>query len=336
LTIAMSKADGARADIEAQAEAWLVRLRSGTVTPEEFDEFRRWCAENPEHARTVQALRDMWTSLRAAASEFAQEKPVARMWPRPAVRAFARRPGRRAFVGFAVAAGASWLAFRPPMQLWPALGEFAADYRTGTGEQRQVALSEHVVVEMNTQTRIDVLSAQTGGNGIHLLAGEAEVIAAAPAMGTGTASPFVVTAGRGRLQAQNARFDVRRTGDEVCVTCVSGSVSVDHPRRQLTLQAAQQLVYDDREVRPVSHVDTVAVTAWRRGLLVFDRIPLAQVVDEINRYRPGKLILRNASLGTSQVQIQFPIARVDDGINMLCNIYGLRVTNLPGDIALLS
>jgi transmembrane sensor len=331
----MSKADGARTDIEAQAEAWLIRLRSGTVTPDELDEFRRWCTADPEHARTVQALRGMWTTLRAAATEFAQEKPIVRTWPRAADRAPALRPGRRAWLGFAVAAGASWLALRPPLQLWPALGEFAADYRTGTGEQRQLALSDRVTVEMNTQTRIDVLSAQTGGNGIHLLAGEAEVTAVAPAMGASVGGPFVVMAGRGRLQAQTARFDVRRTGDQVCVTCVSGSVALDHPRQQVTLHAAQQLVYDDRDVHPVSSVNTVSVTAWRRGLLVFDRLPLTQVVDEINRYRPGRLILHNASLGASQVQIQFPIARVDDGINMLCKIYGMHMTTLPGDIVLL-
>ncbi|MEJ0004654.1 MAG: FecR domain-containing protein [Pararobbsia sp.] len=332
----MRSSDPTRSAIEAQAQAWLVRMRSGTVTPAELQAFKRWCAEDPEHAQIVRALRDVWTTLRTAAAEFAEEKPAARAWPPSAARAQVLRPGRRAFVGFAVAAGASWLALRPPLQLWPALGDFAADYRTGTGEQRRVAISERVVVEMNTQTRLDVLASRSSRDGIRLLAGEAEVIAAAwPAGNASTSSPFLVVAGRGRLQAQTARFNVRRTGDQVCVTCLSGSVALDHPDGRRTLLAAQQLVYDDSAVHTVSRVNAAAVTAWRRGVLVFDRMPLSKVVDEINRYRPGKVILRNAALADNQVQLQFPLARVDDGIHILCQIYGMHETKLPGNIALI-
>jgi transmembrane sensor len=203
---------------------------------------------------------------------------------------------------------------------------------------------------MNTQTRINVSrmsgpatqgqqaqQGQSTQHGIDLLAGEAEIVAAAPAANASTPlHPVVVVAGKGRLQAQIARFDIRRTGSEVCVTCVSGSLAFEHPQGRLTLLAQQQLVYDDRYVHPVSQVNPANVTAWRQGVLVFDGIPLAQVVDEINRYRPGKLILHNASLGESQVQARFPIAKLDDVIDMFGKLYGARVTKLPGNIVLLS
>jgi transmembrane sensor len=374
----MSEADY-NAEIEAQARAWLVRMRSGKATAEDAQAFRRWCAEHPEHAHMAGAISDTWTVLQTAAAEFRVEREAARDLQRASQRARAGRleglrPGRRAFVGFAVAAGASWLALRPPLQLWPSIGEFAADYHTGTGEQRQVALSDRVMVEMNTQTRINVLSAQavqavqaaqgtqavaevnaqaaanaragasaaalaeaTAQRGIDLLAGEAEIVAAAPALGhTGLVRPIMVVAGRGRMQAQVARFNVRRTGDQVCVTCLSGSVAFEHPQQRLTLAANQQLVYNDRDLRLVSEVDPDIVTAWRRGLLVFNDVPLAQVVDEINRYRPGKLILRNADLGRRLVQAQFSIATLDDAVGMISKLYGARVTEMPGNIVLLS
>jgi transmembrane sensor len=155
-------------------------------------------------------------------------------------------------------------------------------------------------------------------------------------MSTGSAALVVVAAGRGRVQASVARFDIRRTDDEVCVTCVSGSVTVEHPQGRLTLLAAQQVIFDDRDVRPVSRVDSAETTAWRQGLLVFRNVPLAQVVDEINRYRPGKLILRNRDLSGSMVQAQVSIAKVDDAVGMLAKLYDMRVTRLPGNIALLS
>jgi transmembrane sensor len=337
----MSKIDDIYAAVEPEARAWLVRLRSGDATPEEGQAFRRWCAERPEHARVVAMMGVTWDAVGSLAARLAaQDAAAGQLWTGNTVHPL--RPGRRAFVGFAVAAGASWLALRPPLQLWPALNDYAADYRTGTGEQRQVALSDRVKVEMNTQTRINMLpvqvaqSGQAAQHGIDLLDGEAEIVAATPSsQRTDPIRPVVVVAGRGRLQAQIARFNVRRAGDQVCVTCVSGSVAFAHPRRQLTLSAGQQLAYSDRDVRPVSSVDPATVTAWRRGLLVFDDVPLAQAVDEINRYRPGKLILRNAKLGQRRVQANLSIADIDRAVEMIHQVYGARVTELPGNIVLL-
>jgi transmembrane sensor len=333
----MTKPNDAGRDVQTQAKAWLLHLRSGKVTAEELEEFRRWCAEHPQMART---LREMWSTLRGVGALVAQEEANADLSPVGiAGRAHALRPGRRALIGFAVAAGASWLALRPPLQLWPAVSDFAADYHTGTGQQRQVPLSERVTVEMNTQTRINILPTQAGAaarHGIELLAGEAEILAATPSVDRTPLSPVVVVAGRGRLTARIARFDVRRTDAQVCVTCVSGSIAFEHPQQSLTLLANQQLIYNDRDLRVVSQVDPSAVMAWRRGVLVFNGVPFAQVIDEINRYRPGKVILRNTALAANSVQAQSPIARLDDLIDTLSRVYGARTMKLPGDIVVLT
>jgi transmembrane sensor len=350
----MNPAEDPLAQGEASVRAWLVRLRSGEATTEDRQAFERWCEAHPEQARFVPVMGQIWGKLGVAANEVASElaagvatglaaetttmkSPADRARAAQRARAAAWKPGRRAFVGFAVAAGASWLALRPPLQLWPALSDLSADYRTGTGEQRRLALSERVVIEMNTQTRINLLSAQSTQHGIELLAGEADVVAAMPSTARlEPIRPLVVVAGRGRLQANLARFDVRRVDDQVCVTCVSGSVAFEHPQQQLTLTAGQQLTYDDHRVRTVSQANVATVTAWRRGLIAFDGVPLAQVVEEINRYRPGKVILRNAELGKRNVHAQFFIARLDDAVNMIGELYGARVTTLPGNITLLS
>lgn len=336
----MTKAEADSVDLaQEEARAWLLRLRSGNAGEADAAAFGEWCADHPQ---TAQLLRETWSSLRTAAAEIAQEERASgRSWAGVARRERAVRTGRRAFVGFAVAAGASWLALRPPMQLWPSLGDMAADYYTGTGEQRRIALSDRVSVELNTQTRLDVLPTRVAARGVELVDGEAEFDAAAPAAGrVAPIQPVTVVAGKGRMQAQVARFNVRRTGAEVCVTCVSGWLVLDHPvqraRGDLTLRAGEQIIYDDRHVRPVTRTDAAAVTAWRRGVLVFNGVPLAEVIDEINRYRPGKVVLRNAALGQNRIQAQFPITRLDDVLDMMGRLYGARVMRLPGNIVLLS
>ena len=75
--------------------------------------------------------------------------------PAPPGRRCSRPPGARApsrcarasqgagaarLPGGALAACGAYLAFRPPLDLWPAVSELAADYRSGAGEQREVAL----------------------------------------------------------------------------------------------------------------------------------------------------------------------------------------------------
>src|ERR1700761_220572 len=105
----MSKADDAYAALEPQARAWLVRLRSGHATPEEGEAFRRWCAERPEHARVVAMMGVTWGAVDTLAARLAAEDAASgQLWTGNASHPL--RPGRRAFVGFAVAAGASWFA----------------------------------------------------------------------------------------------------------------------------------------------------------------------------------------------------------------------------------
>jgi transmembrane sensor len=330
--------DPVTAAIEQRAEAWLLLLRSGKATAEDAQAFRLWCAENPAHAQAAQEMRKVWKRASAAAAVVAEREAASgQAWTGRRDRASKMRTGRRAFLGGAVAAGASWLAIRPPLQLWPSLGDLSADYRTGIGEQRQVALADRVVVEMNTQTRLNLRSTATTRGGIELVSGEAEVVAG---MSTDGASrlidPFIVAAGNGRLQTRSARFVVRRNEDDVCVTCVAGSVSFEHPRGHQILSAGQQLVYTERDVSQVSQVDLSTATAWRRGMLLFNDVPLAQVVDEINRYRPGKIILRNAQLGESRVRAKFSIHHLNDAITLIHEEYGAHVTELPGGFVLLS
>lgn len=306
------------ADIGRQAAAWWARLRADDFTQADADALRAWCARSPEHARAWRELKQVWQALAPALTRAAAAPPQANVFP--------LRPGRRAFLGGALAAGVAVLALRPPLGAWPSLQEFAADYRTGTGEQRQVALSQQMTVQMNTQTRINVRAPES----IELLGGEAEILA------SGARQPVSVLAGAGRLLAQSARFNVRHTDDAVCVTCLAGAVEVVWQQRRQTLDAGQQLVYDERGVQAATAAPKGEANAWRTGALSFVGKPLSQVIDEINRYRPGHVVLRNAELGRRLVRMRFSIGQTDGALAMIRDLYGAQMTSLPGGIVLLS
>ncbi|WP_219118122.1 FecR domain-containing protein [Janthinobacterium sp. UMAB-56] len=302
--------------IQKEAQAWVVRLASGQVSERDAQVFRHWCARSRRHATAFAEARAVWSAMAPAARAVKRAQAPVNM-------------ARRAWLGAGVAASLGLLVLRPPTDLWPVVAGLGADYATGTGEQREVALDGGVLVQMNTQTRLDAAPLQDGAAALVLLAGEAEFQA-----GLGGAARVRVQAGDGTVSAGSARFNIRLFGQEVCVTCLAGRLRVAQAGNDAELAAGQQLRYRPEHFGLVRAVAKGDVSAWRQRLLVFKQSTLAEVVDEVNRYRPGKLILHGEALQQARVQASFSLDRLDDVIALIQDAYGARVTRLPGGIVL--
>jgi transmembrane sensor len=341
--------------LQREAQAWVVRLGSQQATEDDARAFRRWCAQSRLHAQAFSRAREVWQAMAPAALRVRQqEERVARrrMTGPMAPPASVLVPGRRALLGGAVAAAVGYLAVSPPLGLWTSVAEWGADYRTATGEQREVALGDGAVLQMNTQTRINMqrtgsaadASAGARGEAFELAAGEAEVVASASgaahvrvSAAGGTVSPVVPVSPVGETSAAGVRFNIRNLDGEVCVTCLSGRVEVARGAQRTRLDAGSQLRYGAAGpgLGPVAAVDTGIVSAWRRRQLVFNQVPLAEVVAEVNRYRHGRLVITSEALGRSKVQASFSIDRLDDVAFLVRDVYGAELTELPGGIVLL-
>lgn len=304
-----------------QAQDWLVRLTSGRATTEDAAAYRRWCAQSEAHAAAMAEASRLWKTAGEAGKAFASNQVAVR-------RTAPQRHSRRVFIGGALAAGvAGWMVLRPPGNLWPALSEMTADYHTGTGEQRNLALGDKVQVSLNTQTAVDLLDNRTG---LEIKAGEAQIDALAGAA-------FKVIAGDGEVSASlAARYNVRVDGERVCVTCLAGNVDVVHQGKRLQIATAEQLVYGATDAARSPAPDVDRLNAWRKGVLVFNDVPLAAMVDEINRYRPGKIILTNAELGRHRVQAQLRLNQLANVVGLIQASYGAQVITLPAGIVVLS
>jgi transmembrane sensor len=312
-----------------EALDWVTRLHSGEVEAAEADALARWRKLSPAHEQAFAAANRRWTLLRSAALNVAARTGTigtsqASAPPIP-------RIGRRAVLGGALAAsaaGAVYLAARAPFGLWPSVRELAADYRTAIGRQRQLVLTDTVSVEMNTQTSVSTRSAEAVAAAIEVISGEVAVAAR---------SPFVVLAGDGRTRAQQGTFDLRSdAGNTVSVVCLDGEAQVSCGGGDVTLRPGQRVVYDRSGLKGVSSVNAMSVAAWRRGLLIFEEAPLSEAIAEINRYRPGRIILMNAALGTLPVDATFRLDRIDEAAFRLADVFELKTRVLPGGIVLLS
>lgn len=310
-----------------EALDWVVRLKTGTPTRADVDLLQRWRRQSPAHEEAFRTAARLFRSARTAAQELVEERASGGV-----ASATLQRPrhlARRAVLGGAIAATVGFVVVRPPLGLWPSLAELSADYRTGKGEQRKVGVASDVSLELNTQTSITLQSAPDETR-IELISGEAS------ATKLSSPKPLVMLAGDGRITVLQASFNARCLDGTVSVTCLDGVVTVEQGRNTVQLHKAEQVTYSRSGLEASVPVDAMQVAAWQTGLLIFRDRPLASVVDEVNRYRMGKIIIANAELKRRLVNGTFQLDKLENFVAQVEQLFGARITPLPGGVVLLS
>jgi transmembrane sensor len=65
-------------------------------------------------------------------------------------------------------------------------------------------------------------------------------------------------------------------------------------------------------------------------------IPLVDVIEEVNRYRPGRIVVTNSELGRRVVNGTFRRDQLETFIAQVQRLFGAKVTTLPAGLLLLS
>ena len=316
---------------EAAAE-WAVRLHAGALSEDDQAQLDQWLAADARHAPALRFAEQTWAALGELALE---ARPLAhRLLPaaaRPAPVTRRRRPlrwvGRAAVLSLVLAVG--WVS-GPTLLL-----QMQSDYRTGAGEIRTVQLDDGSSVELDASSAISI-DYDSNERRISLLAGSA-VFDVAP-MGEAETRPFVVQSAGGRTRALGTQFVVGREGSEqawVGVLQHSVAVSLQAPpvqgAAQYTLEEGQSARYSAKNgVQPLPGFDLSAATSWRRGVLIFDRQPLGQVIEQLNRYRPGQILLANPALASRQVSGVFRLELLDSALQTLTRELHVQRFELAG------
>lgn len=310
-----------------EAFNWIVRLTSGSATREDAHAFEQWRAQGPDHAAAFREVAAFRKATRAMNLPYPTSTPsnVTSIGSRA-------RPvlmDRRAMLvggGAIAASAAAFMVAQPPLGLWPSFAELTADHRTGLGERRTLRLAGGAVVEMNARSALSLLA---NDQGVDLVTGEAFVAVAR------SATDFVIEAGGERVSSRSGTFNVRTSARESCVTCLTGSVLHERDGEHRLLRPGDQLVASPDGRARLERVDASRASGWRRGLLIFRDTPLAEALEDINRYRNGKIILAHDSLATRPVNGIFHTDQVDNAVAQIQQLLHLKVTHLPGGVILL-
>jgi transmembrane sensor len=293
--------------------------------------FSRWLHANPAHAEAYAQAQVLWELSEEPAARLAHEEDAALQALLAAMDAPKRRALPRWSAGLAIAAclvlmisvGIGW---QP--QRW--IDDFGADYVSAPGQVRTVTLADQSQVTLDADSAIAV-DFKSGERHVQLRRG------AAFFQVKHTGQPFVVDAQGGETRVLGTQFEVRLQPVGAQVTVLSGKVGVsagaDHAQQLLT--AGQRISYEARGTSEPAAVDSENQLAWRQGWLNYYRTPLADVINDLSRYYPGRIVLLNDELAAKRISGSFPSHDPEAVLAGLKSVVGFEQTELFGRVIVL-
>lgn len=299
-----------------QALAWMVTLQSGTCGPAEQQACQQWRNESPQHELAWQRLAGLGGGMRLSTQ--ALSGPNARHLLH-ARSTSSRRTVLKGLAGLGVATALGWSVREREL-----LPELFSDYHTATGERRRVPLAEAGELQLDTRTAVDMRGTVITLNTGRLL------------FTTGTQAAASVKTSHGWIRPTAlSRLIISQDlpgQPGTLVQMLSGSASIEPQLAAGTrLNAGLQLSFDSRQSAQAVIVAPSA-DAWTQGLLIAERMPLGEMLDQLNRYRRG--VLRCSPLVAGlQVSGSFSLDRPDASLDLLTKLLPVRVQRVFGYLA---
>ena len=314
--------------LEQTAQAWLVRLR-GTPDAATRRAFEDWLAQRPAHAEAYARAEALWRLTEIPASRLAiEEADALEAYLRP--RRASRNPRRWAYPLASVACLLAMLWLGGWWQPGDWLQDWRADYVAAPGQVAEWKLADGSYLSLDAGSAVRV-RIDGGQRRVELLrrrgvAGEARHAAI---RGRGRRRP-------GAGAGHRVRGPSRRRGDPRHRAARAGRGERRHGRgRRRVLGAGQQVGFADGKLgRPVA-IDAAAALAWRQGWLSFYRRPLAEVLDELARYYPGRILLLDDALGRQPVSGSFRSDDPEAALKSLQAVLGYRQQILFGRLVVI-
>ncbi|AWM90374.1 sugar ABC transporter substrate-binding protein [Pseudomonas sp. 31-12] len=315
---------------EQAALAWLSLLHDQPSGGDQLT-FSRWLQADPAHAEAYAQAQVLWELSEEPARTLADEDAFALQGYLSAMNRSRRTRVRRWTGALAMAAclvlmiglGAGWQPTR-----W--IDDLGADYVSAPGEIRTVTLADQSQVTLDADSAIAV-DFSRGERHVQLRRGAGFFSV------THTGDPFVVDAEKGQARVLGTQFEVRLQPHGAQVTVLSGRVGVtaDKHAEQQVLSAGQQVAYGEGSAEKLHAVDSEAQLAWRQGWLNYYKVTLAEVVQDLGRYYPGRIVLLNDELAARRVSGSFPSKDPQAVLSSLQGVLGFEQTSVLGHLIIL-
>lgn len=334
--------------LKAEAAVWTVRLDSGRVSRDD-SRLIRWLARSEAHRQAFDAASAAW---QAAGAQVTKTAPVhqenAREKPSSSDVGASISSGRRHNRNPARWRPRAWLSgLRMPVIASVGVAALAVatvsvvrqpDWSTATGEQRTIALDDGSTIRLDAQSVIDV----------KYTAGERRIVLrkgrAAFEVAHDEARPFVVVARDGTTRDLGTVFQIDRLDEGagaqapvVDVVVTAGRVEVATAGGSEILRPGEAAQYRGNAApAPLPEADVAALTAWQRGRLRFNDVPLRDVLQALNRYYPQHYVYVRGPAAALRVSGNFNLNDPAAALNTLCDAFALDRLTVAGRLIILA
>ena len=313
-----------RADIAAeQAARWIVRLSADDPAERDTAQagFAAWKAADPLHASAAAGMENLLRQLSAAREPAGGDHRPARA----ALAAIAPKRPRQRSRQLAAASAVAVLLLTGTLLIGERPAYLLADLRSPTGQWSTHTLADGSRLTLAGGSAVNVRF-NAGERHVELVRGDILVDVAKDAQ-----RPFFVDSGQAAIRALGTRFTVRRDDDATILSMLESKVSAQVPQHPASIVQAGQRARITRDgVGPLTAIDAASVQeAWRAHQLVVDDQPLAEVLDELARHRPGQLHYDRAQIAGIRVAAVLPLDDTDKALQLLIdNFPQLRIRML--------
>ncbi len=171
-------------------------------------------------------------------------------------------------------------------------------YSTDVGGRTLLKFADGTEIELNTDTTMR-FRMTTAERTVWLERGEGWFHVSHNA-----ANPFTVVVGRHRVTDLGTEFLVRRGSDRVEVALLNGRASLGTEGAPVAMLAPGDDAVATRAFMKITRKTPQELAdelAWRRGVLLFRKTRLADVVREFNRYNTTKLVIADPSISDETI-----------------------------------
>jgi transmembrane sensor len=313
---------------EQQAAHWRAQLSSDRVTAQHRREFAAWLVASAEHKAAWDKVDAFWQTLDQLPLtehdfvEIPKLKTVNATKPKKRVSIRYYRPVLALTASVLLAIGV----------LANNIDYYFSDYHTETGQQRQITLADGSQILMNTQTAISVDYAAQRRT-IHLHKGEAYFKVAPD-----TKRPFVVETDNGQAQALGTAFDVKESESETAVTVFEHAVKITTANGKTLdkLVAGQRAVFNEDLPIILEKIDTARAESWQKRRMVFQNRTLVEVVAELERYRPGRIVILGSAIKNLRLTGVFGTENTDIALHTIEQSLPVKINTFTDRLVVLS
>ncbi|KTF18445.1 FecR family protein [Pseudoalteromonas sp. H105] len=304
--------------IQSQASRWISAMDRG-LSDHEKEQFSQWVKQSKAHQDAVFDLAKLWDELSVL-------NELSALFPNKQV------PAKNTVMPYTVAA--SFIAvvlmatfMYASINFYPDTVEeqakYSKIYRTKVGEQATYVLPDSTIVQLNTNSLLEVAYTQ-GRRQLILSRGEGRFNVAKDA-----SRPFSVMAGDKSFTALGTIFNVQRNAaSDLELVVTEGKVMITDPTVEVNaedfikLQAAsndtarvkefnanivisgEKALIKESITKPIKQLsldDVQQDLAWQQGMLIFNGEPLSEALQEVSRYTATRFELTDPALASLKV-----------------------------------